>query len=473
MEIQSGSIYSFIRDVPPELAIKIDNALTFPVKGVWFSPKYRKMIKSGKWDGKVHFYNAKTGRFPTGILPLMQKLSGFGKGDHLIDNRFPKDFSFLEAMERAKNIRLNGIDFSGFQYQSIINNVKYGRGLNKLATNAGKTEVGIGTVEALGLKALWLVHRKLLLRQCAERYELRTGNKAGMIGEGKFTIGERLTVASIQSLDPKTKQGKDFLKQFQVLIVDECQHAQANSWFSVCMNSPAPFRFGLSGSFPTDEIKFHRIMSATGSEILSEVRNEQLIEAGWSAKPTIFIRPVEYTENLMDYAVAYDKMIANNQAYNNLVIEDAIDCYKRGKITLIIVDRIRQGSYISQNIANRGVPCKFLTGGSDDAYRAKVMRTFKSGKTPIVIGTSIFDEGVDVPAIEALILAAGGRSDQRQLQRIGRALRKKEGEENTVEVYDYMHCGNQYLLLHGLERVELCKSEKFNIKWREAIKIDL
>lgn len=454
------------------MSIRLDKELSHPIKGVWFNPRLRTMIKSGKWDGRQHFYNRINGKFHTGLLPMVQSFTAFGKGDQLIDNRFPSDYSFLEAIERAKQLTLNGIEFSGFQRESIVNNVKAGRALNTLATNAGKTEVGIGTVEAIQRPALWLVARKVLLRQVAERYKLRTGGTAGMIGEGKFTIGERLTVGSVQSLLKAYERDKNFFKQFQTLIVDECQHGQAKTWFQLAMKCPAPFRFGLSGSLPTDPIKRLRIMSITSSEIVANVRNAELIESGWSAKPKVHLRVFQYPENTLSYRTAYDKMIRSHNRYNDFVVCDAEYAYKRGKIVLVIVDRIKQGTYITSNLIGRGVPAKFISGGTDDEYREKVIAAFKSGKTQVIVGTSVFDEGVDVPAIETLILAPGGKSDQRQLQRVGRGLRKKE-DSNEVEIYDYIHAGNVYLLAHSLARLALYEGEGFEIVWEPEIELDL
>ncbi len=430
-------------------------------------------MKSGKWDGRQHFYNRVNGKFATGLLPLVQKFVDFGNGDKLIDNRFPPDFCFLDAIERAKNITLQGVDLAGFQRNTIIGNVTTGRGLNKLATNAGKTEVGIGTVEAIGLPALWLVGRKVLLRQCAARYQERTGKTAGMIGEGKFSVGERLTVASVPSLEAAYQNDKNFLKQFKTLIVDECQHGQSRTWHAIAMKCPAPFRFGLSGSIPTDPIKRLRIMSVTGADIISEVRNEQLIETGWSARPTVHMRVLQYPENTLSYRTAYDKMIRSHQGYNNIVIDDAERCFRAGQIVLVIVDRIKQGSYICSNLVGRGVPAKFITGQSDDEYREKILSQFKSGKTPVIVGTSVFDEGVDVPAIEALLIAAGGKSDQRNLQRVGRGLRRKKEGENKVDIYDYIHAGNFYLQDHSMIRLALYESEGFKINWLEEAELDL
>lgn len=330
------------------------------------------------------------------------------------------------------------------------------------------SEICIGLAEVIQKKAIWLVHRKDLLYQCAERYELRTGKKAGIWGDGQTTVGETVTIAMVQSIPSKTKAGKEFLKQFEVLLVDECNHSQSNTWYSLCLSCPATYRFGLSGKLSEDDGKIMRINAVTDEEIIFQTTNEEMIDSGWSAKPYIHIQPLIYPDNAFDYKTAYNEMIRFSKKYASIVADEAARWFEDGKSVLIIVDRMAQGININAELSGRNVPAQFLNGQQEGAYRTGVIDKFRKGKIPVVIATSILDEGVDVPAIQVLILAAGGKSAPRQLQRVGRALRKKIGD-NRVEIVDYIHNGNYYLLDHSLGRVDLYTKEGFELIWREPI----
>ena len=72
------------------------------------------------------------------------------------------------------------------------------------------------------------------------------------------------------------------------------------------------------------------------------------------------------------------------------------------------------------------------------------------------------DEGVDIVSINALIMAAGGKSQITTLQRIGRGLRHKKGE-NTLLVLDFLDKTNSYLEYHSKRRMKICKDEGFKI----------
>lgn len=471
MLIKAGPVWSYLHNVLPELIAKLDNVLSFEVKGAWFNPRLRTLIASGAWDGRTHFYSRTTGRFPTGLLSRVKEIIGFDETDEFQDNRFPKDYSWGDAVDRAKVLELNGISLAGHQRESIINNVKNGRGLNLLATNAGKSEVIVGTAMAIRRKTLWLVSTKDLLLQCADRFNLRTGLKAGIVGAGQFSVGDIMTVGMVQTINAREKKWKDFLAQFEVLMIDECQHAQAVTWFTIANNCNASFRFGLSGSIPKDETKAHRIKAVTDYNIISEISNKTLIEAGWSAKPTFHIRPVRFPKNRKNYFDAYNDMINDHNGYLQVVLNDIVEWYDRDKVVLVLVERKYQGSRISQELGGRGIKCVYIHGNHEGEYRKKVLDKFRGGKIPILIATKILGEGVDVPSIQVLILPACGKSPQRQLQRIGRALRKK-AEDNKADVVDYLILGNEFLEDHSQERVELYADEGFDIDFLPEVRLD-
>ncbi len=100
------------------------------------------------------------------------------------------------------------------------------------------------------------------------------------------------------------------------------------------------------------------------------------------------------------------------------------------------------------------------------------MAKFRTGQLPCIISTNILDEGVDVPKINVLILASGGKSAIRVLQRVGRALRKKvQGELNIASIIDFNHLGNKHLEEHSKERLKIYRKEKFEIKTETPIEI--
>lgn len=86
-----------------------------------------------------------------------------------------------------------------------------------------------------------------------------------------------------------------------------------------------------------------------------------------------------------------------------------------------------------------------------------------SSSSSITIASSIFDEGIDVKPLDALILAGGGKSQTRALQRIGRVIRPFDSKKDAVVVdfFDDM----KYMRNHSKKRIKMYGTEKrFNIK---------
>jgi superfamily II DNA or RNA helicase len=107
------------------------------------------------------------------------------------------------------------------------------------------------------------------------------------------------------------------------------------------------------------------------------------------------------------------------------------------------------------------IPGSIFVSGSDATEdRNLVIDCMRDGEPGTYIATPIFDEGIDVPAVDTIILAAAGKSHVKLLQRIGRGLRKKEGD-NILIVHDFLDDTNSYLLEHSQERVDTYARQKF------------
>ena len=87
----------------------------------------------------------------------------------------------------------------------------------------------------------------------------------------------------------------------------------------------------------------------------------------------------------------------------------------------------------------------------------------KNGLTDVLIASKIFDQGVDIPELDALILAGSGKSTGRALQRIGRVIRKYPGKEKAIVVEFMDNC--KYLRDHSEVRLSVYNTEsQFEIK---------
>ena len=92
----------------------------------------------------------------------------------------------------------------------------------------------------------------------------------------------------------------------------------------------------------------------------------------------------------------------------------------------------------------------YITGQDTSRRRKRILGLFRQGKIDVLVANKIIDEGFDAPIAETLILAAGGKSEHVQTQRIGRITRAHEGKDRAT-VFDFSDAG-YYLSKHSEER---------------------
>ena len=105
------------------------------------------------------------------------------------------------------------------------------------------------------------------------------------------------------------------------------------------------------------------------------------------------------------------------------------------------------------------LPHQFICGEESTEVREKALVDFREGKIKVLIATSILDEGVDIPNIDVLVLAGGGKSSIATLQRVGRGLRKG-GTVDRLYIVDTIDFQQHHLLKHSMQRLEDYKAEE-------------
>jgi len=432
------------------------------------NPRWNKAIRYGAWDGNAHLFNKLSGRLATGLVPLVQDLY---PDSVLTDVRKRVDPQWHnEKIKESFKYSLEGPDDGrgAYQEKAVQRAIRHMKGIIKVATNGGKTKIAAGIIKVLNTETLYLVHRKTLLHQVAREIEKFTGMKCTKYGDGARTIGQ-ITVAMIQSLPKPIKKNKPFYDQFNLMIMDECQHGSASTWYKISMVMRAKFKIALSGTpWTQKDDRDLKLVSVFGPRVLIDIKNQYLIKKGWSARPTIHFWPIKAEENSMSWRMAYNNMIVDNSEYNETVVQIVREKYEKGLPVLVIVNQKRHGHRIYKRLLGEEIDSVYLDSTQQTVYREKCLDRFKKGKLGCIVATPIFDEGVDVPAIKCLVLAGGGKAPITLLQRVGRALRKKSQGENTAEIHDFIHYGNYYLLSHTEERIKVYEGEDFDIQWHEV-----
>ena len=238
-------------------------------------------------------------------------------------------------------------------------------------------------------------------------------------------------------------------------LVHNCHHASARTVKDVLLASPnAYWKYGGSATPQREGGDDIMIQAMFGSKIV-DINASYLIKKNWLVKPYIFFEPIENKTEFHSYHKIYETCVVKNDRFNDHVADTAKHLISRGLSVLILVKQYPQGNYLKASIPNS----EFITGKVSTEKRTEIIDNLRKRRIMCMIATSLADEGLDIPSLDAVLIAGGGKSSTRLFQRIGRTLRKdKDGTKNKSIVVIYEH-DSKYLFRHVQKVRTLLKRE--------------
>lgn len=349
------------------------------------------------------------------------------------------------------------------QLRQIKKATRAHRGVLVAFTGVGKTVIGMGVISSFlasnkDLTVLWLCHTKDLMYQSADVAKKELGVRVGFIGDGKSHLTNNFTFATRQSF---IKVASSIGLDFDVVVVDETHHL-SNQYTELLKYVYAPVRIGLTATMPTDMKAILHIEGSLGP-IIDTVSIEEGKERGIMADIKIkFIKvPIDHkVKELRSYQDVYKYGVVEKQIRHQMIIEKAKYHVDKNDSVLIIVNRIEHGERLLLEAQRQGLECVFARGATEATARTEIRDALNSKDIHCAIATTIWKEGINLPELNVIINAAGGRSEISTLQTIGRGLRLTETKKQLI-MYDIMDLSNRYLVEHLAERLALYSTNEW------------
>jgi superfamily II DNA or RNA helicase len=403
--------------------------------------------------------------FLTGAIPFLLKEYPC----HVVDNRTrpPLDKPSIQIPDHLRpNQKI------GFERM-----LQYERGIINHTTSTGKTYLASAWVSSVPVNHLVIVHRKEIFYQFKERFEQDLDEEFDIIWKPQYSYAKRrVALGMIQSIEPRVKSKEFDIGHYQSIICDEGHHAGIGTqYMQVLLPSDAFFRFSFTAT-PKREAGDTIVQVGLFGPILHEYRYKEAVADGYVTPVNVFIvklprcrvksLPVE------PYAPFYREMIVDNVVRNDVLADIAVACINTGKSTLGIAQQIDHAINLSDLIKQKLVmsgwsntdaarQVDYVHGQDPDRLQKKDL--FENRTIKCLIGTSLYDEGIDIHAISAVILAGGGRSERAVLQRVGRGQRLDIGK-HTLIVFDLWDDFHHKPLQHSKRRLEIFKKEGYQIQ---------
>lgn len=471
MQIAMSNVYSRVISYTSQEDAFLYNLLCAPVPGYKFMPAYRQ----GTWDGLKRFYAISSKVFPTGFIPfVLEQAHKQRLHVSLLDERHVPEFPDVRLL-KARYPQLREYQLQGIR-QALTHTVTDGlqvfpwpRGVLKFPTGSGKTLLACCLIDFLKRKTLYVVEKRDLMYQTHEAFKKHTEMSMGFLGDGKFNLDADITFAMAQTVRSKFRELGAFFRSVETLVIDEVQHLNKGVYHQISTKTPAPFRYGFSATpMQRGDLGDVYLVADTG-EIIAEGDRQQIEDQGFLAKPRVFMFPVTEPKLLGGtYRYAYENLIVRNDYRNDMIVRAVERLLKRQCSILILVRQIAHGEILQKLLRHHKIPNIFVQG--QNSMQERRFAKDEIGKSyHVLISTGIFDEGVDMPALDAGIMAGGGQSRIKSIQRVGRILRPKATGANEVYIIDFKDMGNKYLFKHSAERLQAYRDEGFAVAFPERV----
>ena len=292
-------------------------------------------------------------------------------------------------------------------------------------------------------------------------------------GVDKENIAENIVVTTWQSV---YKLKRPFFKDFDVAIGDEAHLFKSKSLVSIMTKMDgAKYRYGFTGTL--DGSQTHKwVLEGLFGPSYKVTQTKELIDKGHLSKLQIRVllmkhdaQKFETYEDELQYIIGHPK---RNNFIKNLVLD------LKGN-SLVLFSRVATHGEILYESINSSVKGSrkvfYVHGGVEAEERERIREITENEKDAIIVASyGTFSTGINIKRLHNVIFASPSKSRVRNLQSIGRVLRKGDGKLKAV-LYDiaddisYQHRKN-YTLNHLIERIKIYNEEKFNY---EIIQVSL
>lgn len=463
-------------DCDKGIAQELCDFFTFYVPGYTFVPSYRNKL----WDGKIRLYSVHTKKLYGGLLPYVihfahRRQYKFKYSDNLAVDSVKIDAEWIDSLK----LQSNGTKISVRDYQlDAINHALSGKKTLLLSpTASGKSLIIYLLLRFLKKQTLIIVPTTSLVEQMyADFMDYSRDDNwyvdlnchriyAGQSRETKLPV----VISTWQSL---VSEKKNFFKRFEVVIGDEAHGFKAKSLTSIMTKLVnAEYRIGTTGTL--DGTKTHQLVLEGLFGVVKQITTtKQLMNDNVLADLDIHCIILKHPKEIcqlnkdFDYQQEIDYLVTN-ESRNNFLVE-MVSALKGN--TLVLYQLVEKHGSILHELMTEKLPDRkisFIHGGIKANERENIRNETETGDSSIIVASyGTYSTGVNIRNLHNIVFASPSKSRIRNLQSIGRVLRKSKTKikANLFDVSDkltYLSHQN-YTWKHLLERLKIYQSERFD-----------
>ncbi|PKR76812.1 DUF3427 domain-containing protein [Halalkalibacillus sediminis] len=385
------------------------------------------------WDSSLPLTDEWINYYEEVYKPLEQK--------EYIENvvEMPEQYK-INSLEESLKINPNKMQEAALREIQTVRDEGHDKGLVVSATGTGKTYLSAFDVRRFNPKRLlFIVHREQILKKAKDDYKTILGgidSDFGILSGTNKDIDAKYLFATVQTISKEETLSKIDPSAFDYIIIDEVHKAGAKSYQKVIDYFDPQFFMGMTATPErTDDFNIYELFDYN---IAYEIRLQEALEEDMLC-PFHYFGVTDYEINgvTVDETSTLSKLVTNERVEHIL---DKVSYYGysgdsvRG---LMFCSRKDEAEKLSELLNERGLSTVALTGDHSQDFRLECVTKLESDELDYIITVDIFNEGIDIPSINQVVMLRQTESSIIFVQQLGRGLRKHNSKE-FVAVIDFI-----------------------------------
>ena len=477
---KKNEVYITIHSNEEYVHRELADYFTFEVPEAKFlkrNPRYK------YWDGTIRLYSPATGDLYHGLLDHLQVWAAekqyiveYEKNDWYGDISVDNNLVSLPAVKNYMK-KISKIEPRDYQYNAVYEAIKNDRKLLLSPTGSGKSLMIYSIVRyytATAKKILIIVPTTSLVEQMVNdfiSYGWNADDFVHKIYSGKDKNTEKpIIISTWQSI---YKFPKRYFDDIDCVIGDEAHLFKSKSLTGIMTKlHNAKYRFGFTGTL--DGSKTHKwVLEGLFGKCEQVTKTDDLIKEGYLSNFRIKILLCKHAPQYFESYQDEIEYLVEHKGRNNLIKNLVKDLDGN---TLVLFNYVEKHGTPLYELINSNVDSArkvfFVHGGTDVEDREEVRNLTETESNAIIVASyGTFSTGINIKRLHNIVFASPSKSRIRNLQSIGRVLRKGEGKD-IATLYDIADDigGQNYTLKHLNERVNIYNTENFKY---EVIRVNL
>lgn len=434
--------YMFHGDVDSEIYVGSSNisygALTNSIE--W---NYR-FMKSQNEDDFNDFYNTFEDLFYNHSLAIDDDvLKNYSK-----NWRRPNVYKDIQAQEEETKVK-NMYEPTGAQIEALYGLEKsreegFDKGLVVAATGVGKTYLAAFDSRKCK-RVLFIAHRQEIIKQASQSFKnVRDNEDVGFFYNSIKDTDKNLIFALVQTLGKDEYLNEEYFAKdyFDYIVVDEFHHAVSNNYKKIIDYFTPKFLLGLTAT--PERLDSKDVFALCDYNMVYEVRLVDAINKGW-------LVPFRYY-GVYDETVDYTSINMKNGKYDDKELEEKLKLNTRAELILKHYQKYNSNramgfcsskghaEYMAKYFTENGVESVAVYSGEMGEFseeRNSALSKLTTGEIKVIFSVDMFNEGLDIPAIDMVMFLRPTQSPTVFLQQLGRGLRKHQGK-TYLNVLDFI-----------------------------------